>query len=62
MLEFLSANIGTIVVLCILIAVVAVIIISHFVRKKNGKPSCGCGCGCLNCAMAASCHSQNKSK
>lgn len=62
MLGFLSANIGTIVVLSILIAVVAVIIISHFVRKKNGKPSCGCGCGCSGCAMSESCHSQNKNE
>ncbi|MEE1060749.1 MAG: FeoB-associated Cys-rich membrane protein [Ruminococcus sp.] len=62
MLEFLSENFGTIIVLLILIAVVAVIIISHFVKKKNGKPTGGCGCGCSNCAMAASCHSQNKSK
>ena len=60
MLTFLLDNIGTIVVLHIVVAVVAAIIIRHFRAKKKGKSSCGgCGCGCASCAMAGKCHSNN---
>lgn len=62
MLEFLSANLGTIMVSLVLLVIVGLIIFFRFVKKKDGKSSGGCGCGCSNCAMAASCHSQNKSK
>ncbi len=58
MLEFLSQNIGTIIVLLILLAVVAAIIAGQVKAKKQGRSSCGCGCkGCPNSGM---CHSSKK--
>ena len=59
MLNWLTQNAGTIFVLAILAAIVAVIIIGMVRSKKKGKSSCGCGCA--NCAMADACH-QNKQK
>lgn len=58
MLEFLSQNIGTIIVLLILLAVVAAIIAGQVKAKKQGRSSCGCGCkGCPN---LGACHSSKK--
>ena len=57
MLNFLSQNIGTIVVSVILALIVAFVIIRMIKNKKAGKSSCGCGCE--NCAMANECHKKN---
>jgi hypothetical protein len=47
MLTFIMANIGTIAVGLVLLAVVGAIIRSMINDKKKGKSSCGCGCeGC----------------
>ncbi|MCH5278628.1 MAG: FeoB-associated Cys-rich membrane protein [Christensenellaceae bacterium] len=54
MLEWLSENIGTIIVCAVLAAVLAAIIIHMVNNKRRGKTSCGCGCS--NCAMSDSCH------
>lgn len=49
MLTFIAANIGTIVVGLIVLAIVAAIVYSMINNKKKGKPSCGCGCeGCAH--------------
>ena len=56
MLEFLSQNIGTIIVLLILLAVVAAIIAGQVKAKKQGRSSCGCS-GCPN---SGACHSSKK--
>ena len=56
MLEFLSANIGTIITCAVLIAIVAAVIIKMRKDKKQGKGSCGCSCGC--CPMSDECHKQ----
>lgn len=56
MLQWISANLGTIVISAILIAAVALIVRSQIRRKKQGKSSCGCGCS--NCAMHGECHTQ----
>ena len=56
MLSWLSANLGTILVCLVLIAVVAAIVI-HLIRsRRKGKTTCGCGCA--NCAMSRYCHSK----
>jgi len=47
-------NIGTFVVLTILLAVVGLIIATMAKDKKQGKNSCGHGCA--NCAMHGQCH------
>ena len=55
MLEFLAANLSTILISIVLLAIVVLISI-HLVReKKRGQYSCGCGCA--DCAMHGSCHS-----
>ncbi len=55
MLEFLAANIGTILIGLLVAGIIALIILSMVLDKKKGKSSCGCGCA--NCAMKGSCHS-----
>ncbi len=54
MMEWLSANGGTILGVIVLAAVVALVIRSIVNDKKAGRSSCGAGCA--NCAMKGSCH------
>lgn len=56
MLQWFSANAGTLVLCILLLAVVALIVWSLLRQRKQGKSSCGCGCA--HCAMHGSCHSQ----
>ena len=56
MLGWIVANLSTIIVCAVLIAVLAAIIVSMFRDKKKGKSSCGCGCA--NCAMSGTCHKE----
>ncbi|MGN1003064.1 MAG: FeoB-associated Cys-rich membrane protein [Oscillospiraceae bacterium] len=56
MLQWLSANLGTILICAVLIVIVGLIAGNLLRRKKQGKSSCGCGCE--SCAMHASCHTQ----
>ena len=55
MLEWLSANIGTIIVLAILIVIVALIVSRLVKNKKQGKHLCeyangaSCGGSCAHC-------------
>ena len=54
MLQWIGANLGTILICLALLAIVTFIIV-HLVRqKKQGKSSCGCNCA--HCAMHGSCH------
>ena len=54
MLEWLSANLGTIIVGLILFLILTAIVVKMIRDKKKGRTSCGCGCA--NCAMRGSCH------
>ena len=54
MAAWLSANIGTIIVILVLAAVIALAVRSMIKDKKSGKG--GYGCGCANCAMHGKCH------
>ena len=54
MLEWLSANWGTILVILVLAVVVALIVRTLIRDKKAGRSSCGAGCA--GCAMKGSCH------
>lgn len=57
MLQWISSNIGNII-LCVLLLTAVVLIIRSLVRqKKQGKSSCGCNCA--HCAMSGSCHTHN---
>ncbi|MBR0466786.1 MAG: FeoB-associated Cys-rich membrane protein [Clostridia bacterium] len=55
-LSFLKANIGTIVVALILIALLSLVTYKVIKDKKKGKSSCGCGCA--NCPMSGQCHNK----
>ena len=58
MLQWIGANLGTILICLALLAIVTFIIV-HLVRqKKQGKSSCGCNCA--HCAMHGSCHNAAK--
>ena len=54
MLTWLSANLGTILVLAVLLAVVGMILRKMIRDKRQGKTSCGCGCE--GCALHGQCH------
>lgn len=54
MLEWLIANLGTIIVGLILFLILTAIVVKMIRDKKKGRTSCGCGCA--NCAMRGSCH------
>lgn len=54
MIQWLSVNIGSIVVILVL-ALVVFAIVRHMVKQKRiGKG--GCGCGCEGCANSPYCH------
>ena len=58
MWNWITDNIGTILICLVLIAIVTAIIISMVKKKKKGK-SVVCSCGnCQGCAMHGSCHKQ----
>ena len=55
MLQWIGANLGTILVCLVLLAIITFIIVYLVRQKKQGKSSCGCNCA--HCAMHGSCHS-----
>lgn len=55
MLQWLSANIGTILICLVLLVIVGLIVRSMIRQKKQGKSSCCCNCA--HCAMHGTCHS-----
>ncbi len=58
MFAWIGANIGTIIICAVLIAIVTAIIVSMVKKKKAGK-SMVCSCGsCKACPMSGSCHKQ----
>ena len=60
MLSWLEANMGSIVVVLILVLLCALIIRSMYNDKKQGKSTCGCNCA--HCAMAGQCHGHTNKK
>ena len=56
MLQWICANLGTILICIALIVVIALIFRSLIRQRKQGKASCGCNCA--HCAMHETCHSQ----
>ena len=55
-MTWLSQNLGTIIVLMILAAVVAGIVYSMVKNRKKGKSSCGCNCSCCSTGDACPGH------
>ena len=58
MLSWIGANIGSILICLVLLAVVALILRSLLRQKKQGESSCGCGCS--NCPMSSECHGKKQ--
>ena len=56
MLQWIGANLGTILVCLVLLAIITFIILYLVRQKKQGKSSCGCNCA--HCAMHGSCHNR----
>lgn len=64
MISWLQANLGSIVVVLSLLAVVALIVRRLVLDRKAGKHICGgscgtcgsCGGGCSGCPMQGQCH------
>ena len=54
MVQWISENLGTILISIGLIATVVAIIRSLIRNKKQGKSSCGANCA--HCSMSGSCH------
>ena len=57
MLQWISANIGTVLISLVLLAVVTLIIRSMVHDKKQGKSSCGGNSA--GCAACGSCHNKS---
>ena len=57
MLQWISTNIGTILISLLLLAAVALIIRSMMRDKKQGKSSCGGNCA--GCAACGACHNKS---
>ena len=58
MTAFLAANLSTILICIVLVAIVVSMSIYLVRQKKQGKSSCGAGCA--HCAMHGECHSCRK--
>ena len=56
MLNWITANLSTIVISAILLAIVTSISLHLIRQKKQGKSSCGAGCA--HCTNAGCCHHQ----
>ena len=54
MIDYLTANAGTITVAALLTVTVFLAVRAIVRKKKNGQCSCGCKCG--SCAMSGTCH------
>ena len=57
MLQWISTNIGTILISLLLLTAVALIIRSMMRDKKQGKSSCGGNCA--GCAACGACHNKS---
>lgn len=58
MLEFITNNLGTLIVGLFLLVIVILVLHSIKKDKKSGKSTCGYGC--KHCANAPYCHGGNK--
>ncbi len=56
MLEWLAANLGSILVGLVVLCAVAAVVFKLARDKKRGKGSCSCGDGCGSCACSGTCH------
>ena len=60
MLDWITANLATILITAFLLALCIGIVIKSRRDRKKGKTSCGCGCS--GCSMNGMCHPQIQNK
>ena len=58
MLDWIAANLGTILISLVLLVIVSLIVVHLLRQKKAGKSSCGANCA--HCAMHGQCHEHQK--
>lgn len=58
MLTWVTANLGTILIAAILLAIVFLTSTYLIRQKRAGKSSCGCNCA--HCAMHGACHQRQQ--
>ena len=58
MFAWITANLSTIIISLLLVAICMAIVIKIRRDKKKGKSSCGGGCS--GCAMSGMCHPKDK--
>ena len=58
MLDWIAANLGTILISLVLPVIVSLIVVYLLRQKKAGKSSCGANCA--HCAMHGQCHEHQK--
>ena len=58
MLDWIAANLGTILISLGLLVIVSLIVVYLLRQKKAGKSSCGANCA--HCAMHGQCHEHQK--
>ena len=58
MLHWVTANLSTIIVSAVLLAIIIAISTYLIRRRKKGRSSCGCNCA--HCAMHGQCHSKQQ--
>ena len=58
MLDWIAANLGTILISLVLLVIVSLIVVYLLRPKKAGKSSCGANCA--HCAMHGQCHEHQK--
>ena len=56
MLEWLAANLATIIVALVILAAVVFVIRKMIRDKKRGKGGCSCGSDCGSCGACGTCH------
>lgn len=60
MVQWLTDNLGNILISLLLAAVVILAVHKIIKDKRQGKSSCGCNCS--HCAMSGACHYKGDSK
>ena len=58
MLDWIAANLGTILISLVSLVIVSLIVVYLLRQKKAGKSSCGANCA--HCAMHGQCHEHQK--
>ena len=62
MFEWLAANLATIIVALVLLAVVVLVIRKMIHDKRQGKGGCSCGGSCGSCGACSACHGAKTAK